>query len=440
MKKLAELMQERAAKIKAQSDLLAEVRSSEKKEFTEDQQTRFDGMTAEIKELDTQIERAKEIDAAEKRAAELNGKPIDQPRQRKEGGEDAERRAILGQASITRAMRMASKGKILDGAEKEMSEIGMEENRNAEVKETGEADFYIPTSMLRADAYTATEDAGAYGGDLIVKQPPRVQMPFAAKPVLESLGATVWDNLTGGGIPLPVMGKHTFEWLSETGETTIEKAGIDGPVLDPYRLGRTTDISNRLILQTSFGVEGYVRSEIIKAFNRAIDSAGINGSGAANNPTGLLNTAGISLSAIATAAAIPTRPMLNELPGLLALDDVDENNLAYLLGPALRTLLQDIKVDAGSGRFLMEGRNELNSYKAAVSTLVPDLAANHPLIFGDFSKLFIGKWGALSVLTDPYSASRKNCLRLTVNGHAGVAIAQPEAFAVNKFLNAEAAA
>lgn len=65
-------------------------------------------------------------------------------------------------------MRLASKGKVLDGAEKEMSDLGQEENRAAEVKETGEADFYIPTSMLRADAYTATEDAGAFGGELIV--------------------------------------------------------------------------------------------------------------------------------------------------------------------------------------------------------------------------------------------------------------------------------
>lgn len=81
---------------------------------------------------------------------------------------------------------------------------------------------------------------------------------------MERLGATVWDNLTGGGIPLPVMGKQTFEWLAETAETTIEKSEITGPVLDPYRLGRSTDISNRLILQTSFGVEAYIRAEIQK--------------------------------------------------------------------------------------------------------------------------------------------------------------------------------
>jgi len=112
------------------------------------------------------------------------------------------------------------------------------------------------------------------------------------------------------------------------------------------------------------------------------------------------------------------------------------NNLAFLGAPGLKHLLETIKVDSGSGRFLMEKMNELFGYKFVSSTLVPALSGNFPLIYGDWSQLFIGEWGSLSVLSDPYSGSLSNSVRLVVNGHADVAIAQPTAFAVNKFFNA----
>jgi len=431
MKTLAELQQERAQKIKAQSDLLAEVRSSEKKEFTAEEQTRFDGLTTEIESLDGKIEQARNIEAAEKRQAALSGAPVSSETSNK--GEQREAAEVKKRASVTNAIRTVSAGRPLEGAEKEMSELAEQENRDAGLKVDERALLHIPMSMLRATAQTVTEDAGAFGGKLVHDQAPRVQMPFGSKTVLEQLGATRWTGLTGGAIPLPVGNNYSYSWLAETAAITPQKQEFDGPVLSPKRLGAAVEISNRLLLQSSVNVEGTIRQLLFEGYDRAINAAAINGAGTAVEPTGVLNTTGVQQSATVAGTAI-ARSMVVELSALIEAANASENSLAFLMSPELKAILQNAKTDAGSGIFLMDGNNQLLGYKTVSSTLVPELAGNKVLLFGDWSKLFIGEWGAMSVMSDPYSASLSNSIRLVVNGHADVAIAQPSAFAANKFI------
>lgn len=426
MKKPAELKQERAEKVEAQSKLVQEVKRSEK-DFTEEQEKRFNDLNDEIEALDKAIERAEKVDAAEKRAASIAGTPVQT--------EDKEERKVKEAASITKAIRMVSLGKKLEGAEKEMSELAIEENKRAGVETPDNALLHIPMSMLRATAQTVTEDSGLYGGKLVNDAAPRLQMPFAPKTFLEELGVTRWGGLTGGSIPLPVGNKYGFNWLTETQNITPQKQQFDGPTLSPQRLGGAVEISNRLLLQSSVNVENYIRQQLFAGYDRAVTSAVINGSGVAPEPEGVLNKAGIQLAA-ATVAAAPTRADLIELKKLIKTADASRQNLAFLMSPDLEAAFQNTKVDAGSGIFLMNEDGSIAGYKAVSSTLVPELAGNSVLIFGDWSKVFLGEWGSMSVLSDPYSASLANSIRLVVNGHAGVAIAQPEAFAVNKFLTA----
>jgi len=430
MKTLTELKQERAAKVKAQSTMVTEARTANA-DFTEEQTRTFDADTATIEALDIQIARAIKMDEAEKRQADLDGKKIVEP---SKGGEDAESRKIKSAASVSRAIRLVSKGIALDGAEKEMNEVAEAEARAAGITLSDEALLHIPMSMLRADAHTVTEDAGAYGGKLVHDQAPRVQMPFAPKTVLEKLGATRLSGLTGGDLPLPVGNNYDFSWLTETEEVPLQKQEFDGPVLSPKRLAAAVQVSNRLLMQSSVNVEGMIRQLLFAGYDRALSAAAINGAGGLA-PTGLLNLAGVQQSTT-TVAASATRAMLVELPALIEAANSSEDSLGWLMSPALKAILQNTKTDAGSGLFLMDANNNIMGYKTVSSTLVPQLAGNEALIFGDWSKVFIGEWGPMSILSNPYSAARKNSLELVVNGHADVAVAQPNAFSVNKFITA----
>jgi HK97 family phage major capsid protein len=258
-------------------------------------------------------------------------------------------------------------------------------------------------------------------------------MPFQPSTFLESLGATRLSGLTGGSIPLPVGQKFTMQWLSENGAITPQDKDFKGPQLKPERLGGAADISNRLIVQTSTDVENMVRQLILRGYDTALNAAAINGSGSSNEPEGILNKDGIKLSAN-TEATDAEWKQITELMGLIDGDDATEVSRGYLMSPQLRAALMSTQKDAGSGRFVMDRRDDLNGYNASATSLMPVLSGNQVLIFGDFSKLFIGEWGAVSLLEDPFSASLTDNTRLVINATAGIEIAQPNAFAANKFI------
>ncbi|MAM27433.1 MAG: phage major capsid protein [Flavobacteriaceae bacterium] len=435
MKKSDQLKQERASKLEELDNLIT-TRKNEKRDFTSEEETRFDSLEEEIGNLDTQIKREEKVEAAEKRAAEQAAEIHNPaPEFKTEGGESKEKRALSQRASVTKAIRSAMSGRELTGAEKEMNELAIEESRAAGVPIPDNSKVNIPMSFLRASAQTVSEDSGDYGGALVQDNAPRVQMPLTPAGLLDQLGVTRLRNLSGGDVPLPVMSDYDFAWLAETAAITPQKKEISGPSLSPNRLGAAVEISNRLLIQSSVDVESMIRGLIIQGYQRAIDAAAINGSGSSNQPEGILNNSSVPTGA-STDADVPSKLLITELVSKLEAANSTTNNLAFLGAPGLKHLIENTKLDAGSGRFLMEKMNELFGYKFVTSTLVPALSGNFPLIFGDWSKMFIGEWGSLSVLSDPYSGALSNSVRLVLNGHADVAIAQPNAFAVNKYFNA----
>jgi len=424
MLKIAQLQQERALKTKAQ-EALVKARKEGDGKFTDEQRTQFSTLQTEIEALDADIAEERQIEEFEKRAAAKNG-------ERKGGakpkGEDAEKREITERASISKAFR--SKG-VLDGAEKELNDIGIEANRDAGVETPENARFTIPMSALRNQSVTG--NSGEKGGQLVVDNTPQVQMPFQPATFLESLGATRLSGLSGGAIPLPVGQKYTMEWLAENAAITPQSKNFVGPELTPERLGGAVNISRRLIIQSSLDAESLVRQMILRAYETSLNAAAINGPGTNNEPEGILNKDGIKLSSVITAEDA-TWQHVTELMGLIDAEDATELSRAYLMSPQLRAAYMSTMKDAGSGRFVMENRNDLNGSNVGASSLVPTLSGNQVLIYGDFSKLFIGEWGAVSLLEDPYSASLSNAIRLVINAHAGIEIAQPNAFSANKFI------
>ena len=424
MPRIAELLQKRALKTKAQEDLVKARKEGDGK-FTDEQRTQFATLQTEIEALDVDIAEERQIEKFEKEAAKKKG---ERQGGTKEKGEEAEKQEIIQRASISKVFR--SKG-VLDGAEKELNEIGIQANRDAGVETPNDSRLTLPMSALREQSVTG--NSGDKGGQFVVDQTPRVQMPFQPSTFLESLGATRLSGLTGGSIPLPVGQKFTMEWLAENAAITPQARDFKGPELKPERLGGAVDISRRLIVQSSVDTENIIRQILLMAYESTLGGAAINGSGNNNEPEGILNKDGVKLSVITQATDADFR-QVTELMGLIDAEDATDVSRAYLMSPQLRAAYMSTMKDAGSGRFIMDRADDLNGYNVGATSLVPVLSGNQVLIYGDFSKLFIGEWGAISLLEDPYSASLKNNIRIVVNATAGVEIAQPNAFAVNKFI------
>ncbi len=430
MKTSDQLKQERASEIKKQEALLKKAEADNNRDFTEDEQTEFRTLNTSIESFTQKIKDAEEREAAQKRNAEMaaaSGVPnLD--------AEEREKGKIQKRASILTAIRRGIVNKPLEGAEKEMDAIGRQEDRDADVKTPENAQVVIPMSFLRATAQTVSEDSGNYGGSLVVDQAPRVQMGFSPQSVIEELGATIWTGLSGGDIPLPVANDYTFAWYAETGAITQQKNTITGPTLSPKRLGAAVEISNRLLAQASMDVEAIIRAKILKGYNNTINVAAINGSGSSNQPEGVLNKTGIGAGS-SVDADVPTKALVAELIQLVMEADSTQDKLAFLGSPATQYLLETTLLDSGSGKYIKELKDQLLGHKFVASTHVPQLSGNEVLIFGNWSELFIGQWGSLSVLSDPFGAALSNSVRLVLNGHADVAIAQPGAFAANTYFN-----
>lgn len=420
MKKSDLLKQQRTAKLQAQKRII-DAAKNEKREFTEQEQTDLDAIDGEVEDLDNQIEKAEKDEAREARIASLAGGTG--------VGTPAEEESVRRNFSYAKAIRQAADG-TLDGLEKEMNDEAINEARALGISFNAQRSFSIPSGMMRATKQTVTEDDGDFGGNLVATEVRPIQDNFVPRLFLEDLGATFLPGLTGN-VALPLVGNYEMAWLNETEAVTMAATEIDGPTLKPKRAAAGVGISQQLINQTSFSVEQMIMNNFRQAAKRAIEKAAINGDGV-KEPLGLLNTPDI-LTAAATTGAAPTWADVVELAGLIEQADATDFNLGYALNPKLASALRTIAKDAGSGRFLMENK-EIDGIKTAISSLIPTLTDNEVLIYGDWSHLFIGQWGGANFVVDPYTGAGSGLVNVYLNIYADVQIAQPKAFAVNKFL------
>ena len=433
MKKSVELMQTRASKLEAQKRII-DAAKAENRDFTAEENTQLGSLDTEVEALDGQIVEAKKNEEREVRIAQMTSKPVTTERS---NSEEKEFGKVAKRFSILTALRHALNGTEMDGAEKEMNEIGMAENRNANVTAAKNTRLSLPVAYVRATQQTVTQDSGAYGGALVQNQAPMMVDTLRPKLFIEELGATVMTGLSGGNLPLIRKADFAMEFLAEGAAITPQKKTYAGPTLAPKRAGGAVDITNQLIMQSSPDVEALVMAGLRNGFADLLNSAAINGAGGVA-PTGILNYPGINESAT-TAAAAATWALIQELQGLIEEDNATSQSLGWLIHPKLKSILKQIKVDAGSGIFLANNET-IDGIRYITTSLIPVLddagTDVYPLIYGDFSQLFVGQWGAMNIGINPYSADLSDSVRLVLNTHADVQIANPQCFAVNAFLEA----
>lgn len=432
MKKSFELKQERTAKVEAQQAIVDKAKA-ENRDFSEDEAKTFDDLTSEIRAFDKQIERAKQIEENEKTLATRTMAPVTTDTS---DGEGKEKQKVYMRASIFKALRDAQPGSSykLTGAEKEMHEIGSAEQRNVSATQFDNVHLSIPMSYLgRADQQTVSQDGGAYGGALVQDQPLRwVNQLTPDVTVMEKLGASFWTGLTGGDIPVVVGSDFDMEFLAETAEVSVQKKPYGGPTLTPHRAAGATDISNRLLLQSTPAVEAEIKMQLIKGFNRLVTQGCIEGT---SHITGLATYSGVN-TAPDVSAVVPTWAKMVKLKSMIFADNATRESLGYLIHPELEGILEVTSKDSGSGQYILQNDKIGSQSYQTTSLITPgwDGVPTYPAFFGDWSQMKIGQWGAINVTINPYSADRSNSLRLVLNTYADMVIANPAAFSRNLFL------
>lgn len=423
MKKSDQFKLERTAKVEAQGAMITKSKA-ENRDFTSEEQTQFDALDSEIEALERSIKNAERMEAAELRAASIEGTPVATTENRTTTEEPF---------SLNRAIRSLVNGTTLTGAELAANQRGAELARAAGVG-VNPSSFVMPmfdtrSVQTRADGQTVTGDTGGYGGNTVATD---VMAPIdflRPRPVVESLGAVLLTGLQGN-LQFPKNnGGVTATWENEDAEVGNTKAAWGKIELKPRRLAVSVPISLQNLMQSSFDMEAYTMGEIRKAIENEIDKDAL---------YAILDSSDVNSVAIGTNGGNLTFAKAVQMETEVFVDNANGARMNYVSNAKVRGKAKTTVLESGQATYLLQN-NEVNGYPFAMSNHIPsDLDKGtsadvcSAAIFGDFSKLVIGQWGFMDLSVDDKSRKREGYIEVTANVYLDSAILEPKAFAVCK--------
>lgn len=238
--------------------------------------------------------------------------------------------------------------------------------------------------------------------------------------VAASLGVRFATGLVGNvDIPKQLTG-GSFYWVDEDAAPGQSGATFGVVKMSPKTIAGATQITRRLMTQSSPDIDMLIRDDLLKGLGLAMDKAIYLGSGSGAEPLGIVNQTGVQAVPVtawdwATIVAFET---------LVAEANGSGNSMAYLSRPSLRGTLKTTPKVAGQAVFLHEG-GEVNGYRHETTT---QMLAN-AMLFGDHSQAMVGLWGALDLVVDKAAKADSGGTVLRVFQDADVAVRQPKAFA-----------
>ena len=193
--------------------------------------------------------------------------------------------------------------------------------------------------------------------------------------------------------------KPAAAWIEEGGALTFGDATFDQIMMDAYKLHVAIKVTEELLYDAAFNLEGYIIDQFGKALANAEEDAFLNGDGK-GKPMGIFDTtnggqyntttstANISADDIINLVYTLKRPyrksaaFITNDKTLASLRKLKDNNGAYLWQPALTAGEPD----------------RLFGYAIHTSQFAPEAAAGKPaMAFGDFSYYNIGDRGSRSM-------------------------------------------
>lgn len=402
--KLHEIRQKKAAKVAEARKLLQ--LSDTSQGLNDAERSAFDAMKAEIQALEADEARAQFAEDMERRAA---GAPV----------VDRSFSALQTAVNVVEVMRSQMEGRSLSGAS---AEFHQETERRNGRKAQG---VYVPLAAIETRAAMVTGGAGQilptdYRPDQFIE-------PFRNNLLARSLGVRVLSGL-GGNVSIPKFGTgNTTGWVAEN--TALPTGGMTfGSVtLAPKHAGGVTEMSRQLLQQSSPSVEQLVRDDLSFLLAQAIDSAIIMGGGA-NEPDGVLSTAGIQTASLATLSWPNIVAMLTKL------NLVNASAGKWLLDPKSHGKLLSLVDADGQPLGLLSG-GKMADLSAYSSLQLPEKAGTPNkgrVILGDWSQVLLGVWSEIDLLVNPYAETAYNKGNVLVRAMStvDVAVRHPEAFVV----------
>ena len=349
-------------------------------------------------------------------------------------------RAEQNRYSLIRAIRAAATGDWSDaGFERECSRtLQQQTGRTAK-------GFMMPLNLAMSTRASQLAGTASAGGNMVETTLLEDAFIDALRKQLRvaELGATMLPGLVGNvAIPRRTGTQQTY-WVAESGTVTAAATTFDQVTMTPKTVGALSSWSRVLQLQSTPAIEDLLRQDMVAQVATAIDLAAITGTGASNQPRGILNTSGIGSVVGGTNGATITLDNLADLKREVAIDDADSPTAAFLTNAKVEAKLAKATA-SGTGAYLLQPEGSTGDTPArifgrrfSVSNQVPSNLTKgtasgicSAVIYGNFSDLLIGMWGATDILVNPYGTGYTNGdVEIRVMQTVDVAVRHPESFA-----------
>ena len=292
----------------------------------------------------------------------------------------------------------------------------------------------VPFEVMKRDLTVGTATAGGHLVATNLLTGSFIDMLRNAM-VINRMGATMLTGLVGN-IAIPRQtGGATAYWLAESGSATESQPAFDQVAMSPKTVSAFSDISRKLMQQSSLDVEAFVSNELALTLAHAIQTAAIKGGGS-NEPTGILATSGIGSVVGGNNGLAPTWAHIVELETDVSVANADIGTLGYLTNNKVRGKLKTTSKVSGQNGFVWESGNApLNGYATAITNGVPSnldkgtsTGVCSAIIFGNWADLIMGMWGGLDLLVDPYTGGTSGTVRVIAHQDVDVAVRHAESF------------
>ena len=200
---------------------------------------------------------------------------------------------------------------------------------------------------------------------------------------------------------IPVVASHgSAAWIDENGAYTESDESFGQVQLDAHKVGTIIKVSEELLNDSAFDLEGYITSEFIRRIGDKEEEAFLTGNGTAK-PTGILNeTGGGQVGVTAASATAITADELIDL--YYSLKAPYRKNAIWILNDGTVKLIRKLK--DSNGQYLWQPAikdGEVNSilgrpyFTSAYAPIVESGAKS--VIFGDLNYYWIGDRQGISL-------------------------------------------
>ena len=246
--------------------------------------------------------------------------------------------------------------------------------------------------------------------------------------------------LTGlrGTVDIPRKTKSaTFSFKAEganTGETDLT---FDKITLSRKSASGAVGWTREMLLQAQPAIDAIIMQDLVLGAALLFDDAVLDGSGAANNPRGIINTDATNVASYTTANGMTWKQALAAETSLLA-DNVMMSNPAWFMTPAHRQALRsqprmpvqgDLTAGAasGGGGFVVDDKNMLLGYPVYAKTMSID---SDKALLGVMSECCVGVWNMLEITRDTATNAQSGGVVLRAWVDMDVALKHLESFCV----------